>query len=183
MLDKCHKIFKPQTIQQSLNKESPLQNSYSQLLFEKVYQQIPSLEETGLSKTEMKRYNLLLEQLIQALEKGSHQQSQRLQLLDSYLTPALKKAPEILSFIKSDTAVKYESLDKQMILKLMLSTFSQHLRSYLKHPETEKLDWARFRIILESISSFSNKQPAFSLYNIYRSVREKYFLEEYINCK
>ena len=183
LLDKCHKIFKPKTVQQSLNKETSLQNPYSQLLFEKIYQQLPLLEGTGLSKTEMKKYNLLLELLIQKLEKGSYQQNQRLQLLDSYLTPALQKAEEILSFIKSDTAVKYESLDTQMILRLILSALSQHLFSYLTHPKTEKLDWARFRTILESISSFSEKQPAFSLYKIYRSVREKYSLEEYINCK
>ena len=183
VLDKCREMFKSKNVQQSLNKETALKNPYSQLLFEKVYQQIPSLEGTGLSKTEMNKYNFLLEQLIQKLEKGSYQQNQRLQLLDSYLTPALQKTSEIISFIKSDTAVKYESLDTQMVLQLILSTLSQQLLAYLTHSKTEKLDWARFRIILESISSFSAQQPAFSLYKIYRSVREKYSLEEYINCK
>ncbi|MDE0092332.1 MAG: hypothetical protein OXN83_03490 [Oligoflexia bacterium] len=183
LLDRCYSIFKTKNVSYSLNENSLLKNPYSQLIFEKVYQQLPLLEEAGLSKIEIKKYNLLLEQLIQKLEKGSYQQSQRLQLLNSYLTPALRNIPNIISFIKSESALKYESLDTQTILKLTLSTVSLHLQAYLTHSKTEKLDWPRLRTILESISNFSEKQPAFSLYKIYRSVREKYSLEEYINCK
>ena len=124
-----------------------------------------------------------MENLIHELEKNSNQYNQRLQLLDPYLTPALNNMSDITSFIvKNDLSVKYESIDTQTTLKLMLSTFSQHLHAYLSHPNPKNLDWSRFRTILENIANFRKEQGAFSLYKIYRSVREKYSLEEYINC-
>ena len=181
--DKCLKIFKPKNTAYSLNKDTLLQTPHSQLLFTQVYQQLSALEGAELSHKETQQYVLQLEQLIQHLEKNSNQTSARLQLLDSYLTPALQKLSDIISFIKNGSALKYESLDTQIILRLILSTFSQHLPAYLTHSKTDNLDWPRLRIILESLSSFSKEQPAFSLYKIYRSVREKYSLEEYINCK
>ena len=180
---KCLKIFKSKKAIYSLNDKSLLQNPYSQTVFQQVYQQLPLLEESDLSQKETQKYILQLERLIQHLEKDLNQTNRRLKLLDSYLTPALKKLPNIISSIKSEPALKHESLDTQTILHLTLSTFSRHLLAYLTHSKIESLDWARLRVILESIAGFSEKQQAFSLYKIYRSVREKYSLEEYINCK
>ncbi|MCZ0933505.1 MAG: hypothetical protein OXJ52_10210, partial [Oligoflexia bacterium] len=128
----CLKTFKTtkNTIY-SLNKGALLQNSYSQQLFTQVYQQLPLLERGELSQKEAQEYVLQLEQLIQHLEKNLSQTDKRLQLLDSYLTPALENIPNIISSIKSDSTLKYESLDTQVILRLVLSTLSQHLFAYL----------------------------------------------------
>ena len=181
--DKCLGLFKTKNTVYSLNKNTTLTNSYSQKLYKYVYQQLPTLEGEALSHKETQQYILQLEQLIQLLEKNLNQSNKRLQLLDSYLTPALKKLPNIISFIKSESALKHESLDTQTVLRLTLSTFSKHLHTYLTHSKTKSLDWSRLRVILESIASFNKQQPAFSLYKIYRSVREKYSIKEYINCK
>lgn len=180
---KCFNIFKTKKVIYSLNKDSPLTSSYSKLILKKVYQQLPLLEGIELTYKETQNYTLQLEQLIQLLEKNSNQTEKRLELLDSYLTPALKKLPKIISFVKSESALKHESLDTQTILRLTLSTLSLHLYTYLTQPKIKNLDWPRLRTILESVSNFDSKQPAFSLYKIYRSVREKYSIEEYINCK
>ena len=183
LVDKCRRIFKTQNVTYSLSDSAPLKNHYSQIVFEQVYQQLSLLEGDSLSTAETQKYILQLESLIQYLETNSVQKDKRLELLDPYLSPALKKIPDIISFIKSESALKYESLDTQTILQLALSTFSRHLHAYLSHPKAESLDWPRFREILESISSFKTEKPAFSLYKIYRSVREKYSIQEYINCK
>ena len=178
--DKCFKLFKTKSTVYSLH--SPLQNTYSKKIFEQVYQQLHLIEGTELSQKETQIYILQLEQLIQLLEKNSEQTQKRIKLLDSNLTPALQQLPNIISFIKNESA-KHESLDTQTILRLTLSTFSLHLYTYLSKPNSKSLDWARLRVILESIASFKDGQQAFSLYKIYRSVREKYSIQEYINCK
>ena len=183
LADKCYKIFKVKNITYSLNNSHSLKNPYSQLIFEKVYKQLDSIEGNRLSKTETQKYVLQLESLVKYLETNSAQKDKRLNLLDPYLSPALKKLPDMISFIKSESALKYESLDTQTILHLTLSTFSRHLHTYLSHPKVDNLDWPRLRKILESISSFNTEKPAFSLYKVYRSVREKYSIKEYINCK
>ena len=155
ILNKCRGFFQIKSVQYSLHHQNKtLQNSYSQLIFEQVYQQIPLLEETTLSIQEKQKYILQLEKLIQNLEKNSLQTNNRLLLLDPYLTPALKNTPDIISFIKSDSALKYESLDAKTVLQLILSTLSQHLMSYLKHPHSQQLDWPRIKLILKSISNF-----------------------------
>ena len=181
--NKCFRLFNKKSVTYSLEQNTSLQNPYSQLVFTQVYQQLSLLEGAEFSYEETQQFALKLEKLIQHLEKNSHQAKTRLKLLDSYLTPALENTTHIVSFIKSDSVLKYESLDTKTILQLIFATFSQHLHAYLTHPKTEDLDWPRLRAILESISSFKKTQPAFSLYKIYRSVREKYSMKEYVNCK
>ncbi|MCY4321639.1 MAG: hypothetical protein OXC37_04480 [Bdellovibrionaceae bacterium] len=150
-----------------------------------LYEYLPLLEGNYLSEKETKNYILQTEKLIQLMEENSIKTYKRFEILEPYLTPALKKTSQIIYFMQSkqnELNEKYEYLDTKTILNLILSTLSQHLYTYLTHPQSKNLDWSRLRIILESISQFNSEQPAFSLYKIYRSVREKYSLKEYINC-
>ena len=184
-LSKCHWLFRSDdSVKYNLSENASWTNSYAQEVFSFVYQQIPLLEGQVLSHTEVKNYMSYFEKLIDQLESSSDSSVRsRLELMNSHLSGAVKAFPMIVSFINGGRASEYESLDANTVVKLVLSTFSQHTMAYLTHPKVERLDWPRMNLILKSISDFKDKTDVFSLYKIKRAVLQKYSLNEYVNCK
>ena len=184
-LSKCHLLFRSDdSVKYNLSENASWTNSYAQEFFSFVYQQFPLLEGQALSLMEIKIYVSYFEKLIRQLESSSNSSVQsRLELMNSHLSGAVKAFPVIVSFVNGGRASEYESLDANTIVKLALSTFSQHIMAYLTHPKAERLDWPRMNLILKSISDFKDKPGVFSLYKIKRAIQGKYSLNEYINCK
>ena len=188
-LNRCINIFKQAPSEPIVF--SKQKNPYSKALDVSVYQQI-SLLEGVLSKKELQYYTASLVKTIQQFENGSHKLSDaafqtRINLMNSnlksrQLLTAIRTFPKMVQFAQSKEAHRYEFLDTNRILKLVLSTFSQHILSYLTHP-VNKLDWARFNYIVNSIAEFNRSPDIFSLYKIQRAIKEKYSLREYLNCK
>ena len=184
--DKCSKLFESQSsrsrseIQLSQNKAG--ENLYAHEVFFSVYKNLVSLKGV-LPPAEIQSYVSQLEKVMDLFENHSSHMKPRLKVLeDSQFLESLKSFPKMIEFIKSDKVKNYESLDTQNIIKLVLSTFSQHTLTYLTHSK-DKLDWSRFQVIIKSISDFNNEPSVFTLYKIQRAVKEKYSIKEYINCK
>ena len=183
IIDRCSRYFRSDPIKYNLSKNTKWNNSYAQELFSSVYQQISQLEKKEFSDKEIKNYTSQLERLINFIHTSSSSDvTNRLDRMGSHLSSAIKAFPEIVSFVQSDKFLSYP-LNANQILQLILSTFSQHIEAYLKHPHPDQLDWPRIQTILEQISFFKDQPNIFSLYKITRAIRQKYSVREYINCK
>ncbi len=195
LLEKCKTVFRSDPVKYNLFLKDKWTSAYSKELFSSVYKEMPLLKGI-LSDTEMNFYVSVLEEAITYFEKETLKQIEfphqsdlktRMKLMDSdsmnpKLFNAMKSFPEIVRFLKSGKAKDYEALDTEVILKIILSTFSQHMVTYLTH-SLKELDWTRLNLIIKSISDFKDQPNAFSLYKIQRVVKEKYSIKEYINCK
>jgi len=182
-MDRCLSYFKSPDVKYNLSPKQGENNVYSKNLYFFVYRQLHHLEQKELSVKEAQNYVSQLENLIELINSPTLKNQQNLKLIKEELLLATKAFPKIVSFVKSEKILDYPDLDKNLILKLVLSTFSKHIKAYLTHPQVQQLDWARLNVILQSISEFGEKANAFSFYKIKRAVRQKYDLKEYINCK
>ncbi len=181
---RCHDLFRSGPAKPRLSENTVWSSPFAKELFSFVYQQLPLLKEGLLSSSEIKKYTAHLEKLLGQLERPSDLELKgRMDLIGPHLSSAVRAFPDIVSFINSGQASKYESLDAGLTLRLALSALSRHVIAYLTHPIGERLDWERMSKILKSISDFKDQKSAFSLYKIKRAVGEKHSLYEYINCK
>ena len=184
-LKKCYNNFRGNSdhVKYSFSEQVEWKHPYAKELFSSVYQQLPLLEKEGWSSEEIQPFVSSMEDFLHYIENSSDRTVEsRLKLMNSRLSSAIQAVPAIFSFVNRGRASRYESLDVKGVLKLILATLSYHTMAYLKHPHVNKLDWGRMSVILKSISDFKMKPNAFSLYNIQITVREKYSLEEYVNC-
>jgi len=185
LINRCWSFFHSDPINYKLSRDTKWNNDYAKDLFFHVYQTLPLLENKNLSKKEIKTYIQELESTINIINSSSFNgvMGNFLELVNSRLSVAINAFPDIVAFIQKGGATSYPALETNVILKLILTTFSRHIKVYLTSHHPENLDWLRFNTILTSISEFKQKPNVFSLYKIKRAVREKYSLEQYINCK
>jgi len=172
--DKCLKTF------DTLN-ENPHQEDSLKLtgLIEGLREQLDQTQ--LLSQREKKAFLKEIEFALDYLktENPGPNHKARLEVLEPSIRKAFEVFPSIVSFLEAKPPVH---LDKKQVLKVIVMTLTKYVRVYLSHPDdTLNIDFARFTKTLSSIAEFNDN--AFSLYRVIRSVREKYSLHEYLNCK
>lgn len=160
-----------------------LKNSYSLKLRSSLKEEVKNT--ALLSNKEKQKFLKELDQTISYLEskglsvEAGNRRSARLKVLEPLLFKSLEAAPSIHRFLKESES---PYLNKKQALEIILITLTKYVRVYLNHPAKEfDIDFKRFEKILSNIAEFNG--GAFSVYKIIRSVREKYSLYEYLNCK